>query len=276
MSGSPFRDQRLPPAEVRRIVARAVELAPLHDPDAAASGQALTREEIEQRAADLGLPVAAVRQAMGSAPAALASSPAPGGTARFVHDEEFDGDLPVEGHEDVADAVRSAMGPHPAHLEVVGRKLSWAANVYGAAVSITIRSKDGRTRLRIEETAQSRALVLVVAATIGLATVPIAAATAVGATRSAAVALIAVALALAVAYAAARALFQRAARKRAAVLERATGVVRAAVRSTVAPRGRPPVRIEALPAVPADSEAEEAALAEAAELAPQPSRVRGR
>jgi hypothetical protein len=52
MSESAFRERRIPPDEVRKIVERASKLSAL-EPAEAGVGQALTEAELEQRLGDL-------------------------------------------------------------------------------------------------------------------------------------------------------------------------------------------------------------------------------
>jgi hypothetical protein len=273
MAESPFREQRLSPADVRRIITRALELAPLHDPRAA-SGQALTRAEVEQRAADLGIPVAAVRHALES-PSPASGPPTSAGTANhLVHDEELDGELTVDGHEQVAEALQVAMQGHPGRLEVVGRKLTYSANAYGAAVTLTVHTKNGRTRVRVEQAVERRWAVPLVTALLAPMTLAPLAAAAFAATQSVAFAALAAAVALVAAYLGVRALFARATRKREAVAERAAVAVIAAVKEAVA---KPALgaRIDvpaALQAADADGDAE--AEVDAAEESPATSSVK--
>src|SRR6185437_7158056 len=58
----PFREQRLSPSDVRRILRRASELAD-EDPETPSVERALTREELTRAAGDLGLPPSAVARA---------------------------------------------------------------------------------------------------------------------------------------------------------------------------------------------------------------------
>jgi hypothetical protein len=248
MAESPFREQRLSPADVRRIITRALELAPLHDPQAA-SGQALTRAEVEQRAADLGIPVAAVRHALES-PSPAGGPPTSAGTAsHIVHDEELDGELTVDGHEQVAEALQIAMQGHPGRLEVVGRKLTYNANAYGAGVTLTVHTKNRRTRVRVEQAVVRRwAVPLVTSLLAPMVLAPLAAA-AFAATRSVAFAAIVAAVALVAAHLGVRALFARASRKREAVAERAAVAVVAVVKEALA-KPAPGARIDVPSAVP--------------------------
>src|SRR5258708_17831730 len=61
----PFREQRIPPAEVRRVLRRAAELAE-SDPETPATEKSLTRVEIERSAEELGIPATAIARALES------------------------------------------------------------------------------------------------------------------------------------------------------------------------------------------------------------------
>ena len=61
----PFREQRIAPAEVRRILRRAAELAEA-DPETSAVEKPLTRVEIERSAEELGIPATAIARALES------------------------------------------------------------------------------------------------------------------------------------------------------------------------------------------------------------------
>ena len=60
---SPFRDAPISPSEVRRILRRAAEIAE-RDPETASAERAMTREELERAAAELGLPASAIARAI--------------------------------------------------------------------------------------------------------------------------------------------------------------------------------------------------------------------
>src|SRR6266540_7456682 len=101
MDPSPFRERRFAPADVRRILRRAVDLAE-RDADTPAAEHPLTQEEIERLGGELGLPVTAIRSAVtgDASPADLAASPWKP-PRRVVFEEELDGELPALLQEDV-------------------------------------------------------------------------------------------------------------------------------------------------------------------------------
>jgi len=144
----PFREQRLNPEEVRRIVKRAVELAE-RDPDTAATAQSLTREELEQAAATLGIPASAIAKAAGPEEEAVvpARSAKPSlllGAPRHIHLETALDAVPRDAdREELVEIVRGVLGQ--VNVETVGRALTWSQ--YG---TVHLRSRGGRTRPEAE------------------------------------------------------------------------------------------------------------------------------
>lgn len=154
MEASPFRERRLAPTDVRRIVKRAAELAE-KDPSTAAAEQSLTQDEIERLGAQLGLSDQVVRRAISEDAGGAATDPTEAtGTRRIYFEDDLDGELPLDRHEDVVDAVQGLMG-ETGTAQVVGRTLTWAPagapNNGQRQLSVSVRSRDGRTRLRIDE-----------------------------------------------------------------------------------------------------------------------------
>jgi hypothetical protein len=157
MSGSPFRDRRVPPDEVRRIVKRAAELAMVHADDGA--GEALTDEELARRLHELGVPAEIARRAMEpDAPAQRAK--APDGSTRVTREAELDGMIPPERHEEIAEAISDAMGM-AGRVSVVGNKITWVPGGVLVEPCVTVRSKGGRTHVEYVETLANRGQLLV-------------------------------------------------------------------------------------------------------------------
>ncbi len=154
MSESPFRERRFAPTEVRSLVRRAAEIA--SRPSAGdATGSAMTAQEIEDRAAELGIPPAALRIAAEEAErprddATEASTP-----GRIVVQVELDGGATDEEIVDVVrDETRDA-----GTLEHLGETLTWRPTIRTnprqrgvvPTLSVRVRRKDGRTLVRIDE-----------------------------------------------------------------------------------------------------------------------------
>jgi len=152
MSGSPFRERRIPPEEVRQIVKRAAELA-MVDAAAIDSGEALSETELVERLAQLGVPSSVTRRALVAT--TTPTEPAADGSLRVVREVELDGMIPPARHEDLADAIAAAMGM-PGRVSVVGNKLTWTPGGALAEPAITVHSKDGRTRVHYTETLANR------------------------------------------------------------------------------------------------------------------------
>src|SRR5262245_6223499 len=110
MDPSPFRERRFAPADVRRIVRRALDLAE-RDADTKATERPLTQEEIERLGGELGLPPTAIRSAIAddASPADAAPSPSTS-PRRLVFEEELEGELPASLQEDVVDAIAGHLG----------------------------------------------------------------------------------------------------------------------------------------------------------------------
>ncbi len=155
----PFREQRLSPSDVRRILRRASELAD-EDPETPSVERALTREELTRAAGDLGLPPGAVARAFEQGEGEEgAASTVPrnaflGAPTRIVLSEEVLGEPSEDDCEDLVEAIREVVGETGA-VETTGKTLTWRVDpVYrgqGRALSVRLRSRDGRTRVVVEE-----------------------------------------------------------------------------------------------------------------------------
>src|SRR5262249_2457423 len=107
---STFRERQLPPAEVRRILRRAAQIAET-DPDTPAGGPCGPTHAPPGRAPGVGPPP-------GPGPRAIAApeAPEPAGSRPWlaprtvVLEQEISGELPPERHEDVIHAIRAAAG----------------------------------------------------------------------------------------------------------------------------------------------------------------------
>jgi hypothetical protein len=164
--GSPFREQRIPPAEVRRILRRALELGDAADLPA----EALTQAELERHAAALGISRSHLELAAGEAP------PPPrfaggfwGAPSLLALDDEVAGELHERHHEDVVEAIRERTRD-TGQVNVLGGTLRWSAtpssNDQQRRLSVTVRSRGGATRIRVEE--QLRPVLAMVWIAVGL------------------------------------------------------------------------------------------------------------
>lgn len=151
MSESPFRERRFSPVEVRRLVKRAAEIAAR--PSAGdATGSALTAREIEERAAELGIPPAALRLAVEETESpGVDSASTPG---RVVVEEELDG---AATNEQILDVIRDETRDTGTVEVVDGDTLTWRPTMPRSrrgstlSLSVRIRREDGRTYVRIED-----------------------------------------------------------------------------------------------------------------------------
>jgi hypothetical protein len=236
---STFRERPLPPAEVRRILRRAAEIAET-DPETGTVERALTQDELTRKAAELGLPASAVERAI-AAPAALdSSSDGPWLSPRtVVLEHEISGELPPERHEEVIDAIRAAAGSD-GRTEVLGKTLTWSISPQAKPL-VTIRSKDGRTHVRVEQPLNG-AFQLIAFSILGLFPSVMTGAIAMDASRSTTLAMAVGAVTMVCASIASTLFARRDVRRREAllhrVMERATLAVGAAVEAPA-----PPVRV---------------------------------
>ncbi|MEZ4310641.1 MAG: hypothetical protein R3F14_21570 [Polyangiaceae bacterium] len=155
---STFRERRFSPPEVRRILRSAAAIAET-SADTGDVEQPLTEGELTRRAAELGLPASAVRRAIG-APSSHGPPPAvPWFRPRTVLlEEEFPGELPAERHEEIVEAIRSE-ARLPGRTEVIGKTLAWSAGP-GVHPLVTVRSKEGRTSLHVQDRLNGAGLLL--------------------------------------------------------------------------------------------------------------------
>jgi hypothetical protein len=76
---------------------------------------------------------------------------------RIVVEETIEGELSLEQREDVLQLIRTARN-EPGRIEVLGRTLTWTSTPrsmdFYRPVTVTLRVRDGHTRIRIEEELQ--------------------------------------------------------------------------------------------------------------------------
>jgi hypothetical protein len=170
---SPFRDATLSPAEVRRVLKRAAEIAE-RDPETAKVERAMTRAELESAAADLGIPESAVARAIDHAGDDGEIDDAKGsgflgGKTRILLEREIPGEPTQAQREDLLDEIRDVAGD-VGNLETLGNSLVWHATPTRnntQALSVRMRFRDGRTRVVIEERLLGQAIGLFVGLGVG-------------------------------------------------------------------------------------------------------------
>jgi hypothetical protein len=156
---------------VRRVLARAFEIAASED-DAGAE-PALTRGEVERAAAELGLPKEALDQAFGAGgePGGRRFEPTGflGAPTRLLHETELDGAPDEEDREDLLDLIQRVTG-EMGTMTLLGKTLTWQTNLpqgRGRQLSVRLRTRDGRTRVVIEERLTGPAVGLFVGLGVG-------------------------------------------------------------------------------------------------------------
>jgi hypothetical protein len=149
---SPFRERQVPLREARRALKRAIERDQAGDTPGVVGEHTLVRI-----AADLGVSESSVHEALRETEPAAAEEPPPGllgGPRKLSCERVFDGELGPDRHEDIADAIREVMGVL-GRTEVVGKSIAWTATPTPTGLprelSVSVRSRHGKTRLKIEE-----------------------------------------------------------------------------------------------------------------------------
>ena len=174
MSGSPFRDATMSPAEVRRVLKRAAAIAE-RDPETAKVERAMTRGELEAAAADLGIPASAIARAIDrpdeerEIEETAKGSWFLGGKTRIVLERELPAEPSQAQREDLLDEIRDITGD-VGSIESLGNTLVWHATPNRNAphsLSVRMRFRDGRTRVVIEERLLGQAIGLFVGLGVG-------------------------------------------------------------------------------------------------------------
>lgn len=122
-------------------------------------GRTLTRDELGTMLSDLGVSAEAAARSLDEvgAPAEESTDNAGdwlGGPKRVVFEGEVEGELADERREDVVEVIREVLGD-AGRVEALGRTVTWAptpsVNNQQRRLSVKIRVRDGRTRIRIDE-----------------------------------------------------------------------------------------------------------------------------
>jgi hypothetical protein len=179
----PFREHRLSPPDVRRILRRAAEIAE-RDPATAAAERSLTRDELDAAASALGLPQSAIARAVahdedreGTAPGSERSLFL-GGPTRLSYAEEVEGEPSQAEREDLLEEIHEAMGETGA-IESTGTTTIWKNDPgryrgQGRELTVRIRTRRGRTRIVVEERLSSLATALFLGLGLGAGLAPLA------------------------------------------------------------------------------------------------------
>jgi hypothetical protein len=254
---SPFREQRLSPAEVRRVLRRALELAEARGD----SGPALTLAEIARHADALGIATAGVEPAPPAPPPRVAGG-LWGAPAQLVLEEELSGELGPEHHEDVVEAIRQHLGDG-GNVNVLDKTLSWSPSDPSLGVRVRVRARYAVTRIHIEQKLSAMtSAVWIVGGFLGVLAGSGAAALTVGTGGSVPAAVLAVAAVVLALAALCRSVVAVLAQRTRARLHRLFARIRALVHEGLAPHRRARIVTDD-DLVRAEAEAEELALAEA-------------
>jgi hypothetical protein len=158
----PFREQRLRPDAVRRVLRRAADLAE-RDPATAGTERAMTHEEIQRAAGELGLPASAVTEALAhdepedrdeARPARKKHSAFLGAPTRIIAETEIQGEPSESDLEDIVDDIRDVIG-ETGTIDKVGKTMVWRIErLYRQNqrdFAVRVRTRRGRTRIVVEE-----------------------------------------------------------------------------------------------------------------------------
>ncbi len=144
--------------EVREIIRRAAVLDAMHT----SQGDALSIGGVEQAAAEVGIPPARVREAareVALRDEAVLTERGESKIGLFNWPQKLEvrrsvvGEISRDQYVDLVDEMRSTMGT-TGQISTLGRTLSWSAappGGIGRNVNVTIRPKEGRTEIHIEE-----------------------------------------------------------------------------------------------------------------------------
>lgn len=158
VADSPFRERRLSPEEVQKVLKRAAELS-LVEPATATSTQALTGAELEARLRELGISESVARRAMQPTPSAVPVT-ANDRAIRVERVVQVEGMLGPEHFEKLADHISARMSM-PGRTSAVGNKLTWSPAGLLLEPSVTVHSRDGYTVIRYVETLANRGQMVV-------------------------------------------------------------------------------------------------------------------
>ena len=164
MAEDPFRAQTFSPSDVRRIVRRAAAVSE-KDPDLGGAGNALTRDELVRLLGELGISEQAVDRALRPdgegdddelSGADVSSKPSRfiGAPTRIVLEREVDGEPTTTQREDLVEELRNEVG-ESGTIETLGKTFAWHPSLdyrgRGRGPTVRVRSRDGRSRVAVEE-----------------------------------------------------------------------------------------------------------------------------
>ncbi|HSG81168.1 MAG TPA: hypothetical protein VLC48_02880, partial [Gemmatimonadota bacterium] len=145
--------QRLSDADIRRVIGRAAELQAEQPTEGA-----LSMGAVEQIAAEVGIPPARVREAMGELQQSAAAPPAVPAPKRQKGDKvviqrSLAGEVAEPTLREMVMDIESTLGI-AGHVSVYGSSLTWSPASQGAderKVVVSVNSAGGATRIHVEE-----------------------------------------------------------------------------------------------------------------------------
>jgi hypothetical protein len=141
--------------EVARILERASELHAVEGREGSGRAVGLSLAELEEIAAEAGIPVASVRQAVSELESGAGrggSHWATGEAPTILLERTLPVEIPMDAFERLAVVIQEAAGMH-GQAGLLGRTLTWRADTPDGSRSlqVMVTTRAGQTRIRIEE-----------------------------------------------------------------------------------------------------------------------------
>jgi hypothetical protein len=138
--------------EVTALLQRAAELQ-VQSP----GSRAMTLEEVEKVAAEVGLDAALIRRAANELRHGEGQKASPGwvrkllgGPAKLRWEVEVDGEIDESAHEAILEAIHVSI-TEPGTTSTAGRTLTWSFVTQGKTISVSVSPRNGKTVIRVEE-----------------------------------------------------------------------------------------------------------------------------
>jgi hypothetical protein len=142
--------------EVRRLLERASEIQAREGTQAVVHSGGFSLAELEEIAAEAGISPAHMRQAAAELESRAAAEGdwtwATGEPVTLVRERFVSGELPADAFESLVMEIQRSAGLH-GQPSLMGRTLTWQADTPSRdrSLQVMIASRDGRTRIRVEE-----------------------------------------------------------------------------------------------------------------------------
>ena len=115
----------------------------------------MSEADLADRLAELGLPPEAVRLAMSGREGDAGDAGGSVDGERYLAERELPGEVPPQRDGEMARALAGAM-TEPGRVHTHGRELTWKPLDAGDDLCVSVRSAEGRTRVRIEQSFRHR------------------------------------------------------------------------------------------------------------------------